>query len=576
MDLKAPTVSEEFNRFKELARPVFVKVALVSVVVGLLAIAPIAYLREVYGPVMNSRSESLLISVTFLLVLAILVTGFFEWIRTQFLNAILVMLSKCLSKRVFYATFNENLLGNSGASTPLSDLRTLRNFVVSPTVGAIFETPVGLLVLSFVFFIHPVMGYVALVGVALSVTITLTTQRLLSPYLNDATKFAQKSQQTLSQYSRGGSSALAMGMLPVMEVIWSRQQDAFLKSQAIASNVQGLGAALNRFIMLLQGSAVLGVGVFLTIIGVLGPEDAALLIVAKFLGYLAIQPLMRLIQGFKSVLQARDSYNRLLDLLSRAQPDLPRMNLPKPRGKLVLTGVGLRAPHSKSKKTLLQGISLNVEPGQVLLIIGGSGSGKSTLARVILGIWPVLIGEVRLDGVDMSTWQKSDLGRYLGYLPQDVELFDGSVAQNIRRFGPIDADKSDKAVQLAGLETLIAGLPNGLNTEIGDSGAFLSAGQRQRIGLARALYGDPKLVVLDEPNAHLDEAGDKALSNAIRYLKRQGSTVILVSHRREVVRDSDLLLLLSSGKQIEFGPTHEVLARLMRGQEHKSSSNKPL
>ena len=566
---------QELTLFKSLIRPLLWKVALISVFTGVLAAAPIAYMREVYGPVMNSRSESVLAWVTLLLVVGLAMAGFLEWIRMRMLGVASVKLNQCLSERVFFSTFRANLLGLPGANSALSDLRVVKNFISSPALGAMFEVPVGLLLLGFIFLIHPLMGYMALLGASLSVVITLLTERAVSPLVTEATLFSQQSQQTLAVYSRGGQSALAMGMLPAMEQAWAQKQANFLRAQAIASNKQGLGSATARVVMLVQGSAVLGVGTFLTLTGVLSPTQGGLLIVAKFLGALAIQPMMRVIQASKSILMARDSYRRLQEFLTGLPKALPSMTLPPPKGKLVVNQISLRAPSSKGERPILRGINFRVEPGQVLAIMGVSGSGKSSLTRVVTGIWPVFIGEVRLDGVDLYSWPKTDLGPHMGYLPQDVELFDGSVAENIRRFGPVDADKLNKAVQLAGLESLIVGLPNGLDTDIGDSGAFLSGGQRQRIGLARALYGDPKLVVLDEPNANLDDAGDTALSNALGHLKKQGSTVILVTHRREILQAADLLLLLSSGQQVEFGPIHDVLRKLKQVREQQASLRKP-
>lgn len=570
MALKRSVQLKEILQFKHLAWPILWKVALVSVFTGVLAAAPIAYMREVYGPVMNSRSESVLAWVTILLLAGLTVAGFLEWIRMRMLGAAAVKLNHCLSERVFYTTFRANLLGIPGANMALTDLRVVKNFMSSPALAAVFEVPVGLLLLGFIFLIHPLMGYMALLGAALSVIITLMTERAISPFVKDATQSSQQAQQTLAVYSRGGQSALAMGMLPAMEQDWSNKQANFLRAQAIASNRQGLGTAISRVIMLIQGSAILGVGTLLTLTGVLSPTQGGLLIVAKFLGALAIAPLMRVIQSSRSILMARDSYYRLLEFLNALPEATPPMTLPPPKGRLVANQISLRAPGSKGQAAILRGINFRVEPGQVLAVMGTSGSGKSSLARVIAGIWPVFSGEVRLDGVELHSWPKTDLGPFLGYLPQDVELFDGTVAENISRFGEADTKKLNRAVDLAGLGPLVKGLPNGFNTDIGDSGAFLSGGQRQRIGLARALYGDPKLIILDEPNANLDESGDMALASAVADLKKQGSTVILITHRREILQSADLLLLLSSGRQVEFGPIHEVLNKLKRVREQQA------
>ena len=532
----------------------------VSIFVGLLNLAPIGYMREVYGPVINSRSEFNLFWFTVILVVALAMAAFLQWVRHELLVAAAMRLSAVLQKRVFTATFQANLQAIPGARMALGDFRQIKNFLASPVAGYVFEAPVGLLFLGLIFFIHPLMGFMSIVGALLTILITVLTERFVGPLITEAGNHSQQAQSRLADYTRNAQVGLAMGMMPSLRARWLKDQSEFLRWQAKASNAQGLGAASSKVVMLLQGSALLGVGTFLTLTGVLSPSAGALLIVAKFLGMLAVQPLMQLVQSWKAISMARDAYRRLVLFLEKI-PEVQRgMRLPPPKGNLVVQAAAIRAPGLKA--TIVSGLEFRVGPGQVLALMGPSGSGKSSLTRLITGIWPPLVGEVRLDGVSLASWPKEELGPHLGYLPQDVELFDGTIAENIARFGQVENDKLALAVAQAGLQDLIDTLPQGLETALGSDGHTLSGGQRQRVGLARALYGSPQVIVLDEPNANLDTAGDAALKAALQGAKARGATVVLVTHRREILEVADLVLILAEGKQRLFGPRDQVFAQI--------------
>ena len=528
-----------------------------SVFSGLLALAPIGYMREVYGPVVTTRSEWTLAMVTLLLVMALVMAAVIEWVRQRVMSAGSVRLATLLGHRIFEATFFANLHNAKGANTALSDLRQVRMFLASPTAAVILDAPIGLLLLGLIFYINSTMGLLSLVGAALTLIIGLITERAVRPTMTEALERAQLANAYAADASRNAEAIQAMGMLGSVRARWMMVQQDYLAKQTAANNHQSLGTATTKVVMLVQGSALLGVGTMLTLLGHMSPQQGALLIVAKLIGALAVRPLMQLIQSWKAVVVFRDSFTRLEAFLNRIQPPQPGMQLPAPSGALEFRKATVTAPGSKD--TLLSDVTVRVEPGQCLAVIGPSGSGKSTLARLATGVWPPRLGEVRLDGVSLSAWPKSELGPHLGYLPQDVELFDGTIRENIARFGPVNAEALALAVSESGLQQILDTLPEGLETLLGSDGARLSGGQRQRVGLARALYGSPHLLVLDEPNASLDAKGDQALAQAIESAKARGAMVVLITHRPEVLELADLLLVLRDGRPVVSGTRQEVL-----------------
>ena len=546
-------------------RPYLLLALLLSVFIALLTLAPIGYMREVYGPVVTARSEATLAWVTLLLVGALAMAACLDWVRQRVQSAAATRLSALLSEKVFDASFRANLMALPGARLALSDFRTVRNFISSPTAAVILDAPMGLMLLGLIFAIHPVMGLLSLAGGVLSIVISLLTERAVRPVMANAVEKSQLASHYAADASKNAEAILAMGMGPSVQGRWQLIQNEYLKLQANATNKQGIGSAMTRSVMLIQGSAILGLGTALTLAGVLSPAAGGMLIVAKLIGAIAMRPMMQLITSWKQVSTARDALERLRTFMTKIPTPEAGMSLPAPRGLLELKGATVMAP--ATKQTILVDQTFTVNPGQVLAVIGPSGSGKSSLARLITGIWAPRLGEVRLDGVSVSQWPKAELGPHVGFLPQDIELFDGTVAENIARFNEPDPAMLARAVELTGLANLLADLPEGLHTQLGDDGARLSGGQRQRIGLARAFYGDPQLLVLDEPNANLDAQGDDALAAAIQGARARGTTIVLITHRKEILSLADLLLVLKDGRPVVFGPMERVLAQLAeRGQ----------
>jgi ATP-binding cassette subfamily C exporter for protease/lipase len=541
-------------------RPYWRQAFVYSTVVSLLALAPIGYMRDVYGPVLDSRSERTLLWVTLLLVVALAMSAGLEWVRSRVFQAASVRLAQEIGPRVFTATFRANLHKVPGARQALSDLRVVRNFITSPTMGVLMDVPLGVIFMLMVFFIHPLMGVMSLVGAALMAGLGWLSEQRMRPLTTQAQQFNSAAQNFAADSGRNALVIEAMGMVPAIQRRWYTFQAQYLRDQAKAADAQSLASALTKFVMLSQGSMLMAVGMLFTLLEILPPSAGAFLIIAKLLGNRAVGPLMQLIGSWRQVVMARDAYNRLDEFLGKVPEPEQRMKMPPPQGLLTVEGAAARAPGTK--RTVVMNVTFTLPPGQVMAVIGPSGSGKSSLARLLVGLTAPIVGTVRLDGVDIASWDKSELGAHLGYLPQDVELFDGTIAQNIARFGTINEEAMAAAVKLAGLQPLIDELPQGLNTEIGDDGATLSGGQRQRVGLARAVYGQPKLVVLDEPNSSLDQQGEADLQQALQDLRQLGCTVIVITHREHLLAAVNTILVLEEGRPLMYGARDKVLAEM--------------
>jgi len=412
-----------------------------------------------------------------------------------------------------------------------------------------------------IFLINPLMGWMSIVGALLSVCLAYFTERDTQPPLTAANRAAIAAQNYANGSLRNAQVIEAMGMQANIHGRWMNRQKEFLYMQATASDKAGAFSSMSKFVQLSQGSLLLGAGCWLSILGQFG-GGGGLMIVASTLGGRVLAPIAQLIGMWKYVVNARDAYGRLDKLMAAVQPKQHGMPLPAPKGMLSVEGVVAGAPGSQA--AIIRGVSFVVPAGQVVAIVGPSAAGKTTLARLLVGVWPAANGKVRLDGVDIFPWNKAELGPHIGYLPQDVELFDGTLAENIARFSHVDMAKVEAAARAVGLHETILSLPQGYETSIGDDGCFLSGGQRQRVGLARAIYGNPRFLVLDEPNSSLDEAGERALVQTLQSLKAQGTTIIVITHRTSVLAAADLMLILQDGQVKAYGPRDEVLAALQR------------
>lgn len=543
-------------------KPVIVKAIGFSTLISLLALMPTVYMLEVYDRVVNSRSGMTLLMLTVLIVLAYAVMELLEKVRGALMRAAGVQVDEALSKRIYDAMFQGFLKRQVGGSMQvLNDLKVVREFLANPALMAILEAPVALVALALIFAISPVLGWASVVGAIAQIGVAYMNERATRKPLNEANRSAVGAQQFAEASLRNAHVMESMGMLDAVHGRWQKRQQEFVDFQATASEGGGLWTAMSKAVQQVMSSLLLGLGAWLLLNNMLN-GGASMMIIGSVLGGRVLAPLSQLVAQWNSVVSVRAAWSRLEMLLIQVPAKPESMPLPAPKG--VLTVEGLMAGAPGQQVPIVRGVQFALNPGEVLAVVGPSASGKTTLARLLVGLWPAMGGKVRLDGADIYTWDKTELGPYLGYLPQGVELLEGTLAENIARFGDVDMAQVEAAAKLVGVHDLIMSLPEGYNSPVGRDGAMLSGGQRQRVGLARALYGKPVFVVLDEPNSSLDEAGDAALANAIAALKQLGTTFVVMTHRTSVLGVADKMLIMRDGAQQAFGPRDEVLAALQQ------------
>ena len=540
-----------------------------SVLAGLLVLVPTVYMFEVYGRVVDSRNVLTLAMLTLMALVALAVMEVLEWARAETLREAGSAFDAELAPRAFEATQSAHLKkGLTLGTQPLTDLRTLRDAFHGAALAAALESPVALIALVVLFLIQPVLGWVALVLALLQTLISWLNERSTTEPLARANQADIQARTYIDGTLRHAEVVAALGMAPDMQARWLRMHRETMTLQARASDNAGMYQALGRGLQITLSSALLGLGAWLLLRDEL-PGGAGMLIVSSVLGARVLAPLVQLVSQWRQVVQARLAWQRLSDLLERMPAAAPSMSLPVPRGHVVVES--LTAAASAGGPPMLRQIGFSLQPGDVLAVIGPSASGKTTLARMLVGLWAPLGGSVRLDGADVSTWNKTELGPHLGYLPQSVELLAGTLAENIARFGEPDMAALHEAARAVGLHDWIAALPQGYDTPVGEEGVMLSGGQRQRVALARALYGAPAFVVLDEPNANLDEAGNQALVQAIAHTKARGATIVVMTHLPGVLAVANKALVLFGGAQRAFGPRDEVLAALQKANQSNNS-----
>ena len=544
--------------------PALKPVLLLGVLINLLSLAPTLYMLEVYDRVVNSRNHTTLAMLTVLVVGLYAIMQVLEWARGQMLQGAGLRFESRLADRVFDAAFVSNLRLGRSSGQPLNDLRVLRDFFAAPALTALMDAPLALAFLLLIFIISPFLGWFSLVVAIAQTGLAWATERLASRPLAEANQGAIEAQQYAVNTLRNAQVVQAMGMLDGLQARWMARQNKVLLLQAQASDHAGGKGALAKLLQNILLSGLLGLACWLSLQGDL-TGGGSMMIVASILGGKALAPLVQLIANWKPLIEATDSWRRLERLLDAVPSAPPRMPLPAHTGALGVEGVVAAAPGSQ--QAILRGVSFALQPGKSLVVVGPSAAGKSTLARLLTGVWPASSGKVRLDGVDVFQWNKAELGPQVGYLPQSIELFDGSIAENIARFGTPDLQQVQAVAQAVGLHEAIMAMPAGYDSRIGEDGAFLSGGQRQRLGLARALYGNPRFVVLDEPNSSLDEAGEQALLRALAALKAAGTTLVFITHRTGMLALADFMLVLQAGQVAAFGPRDEVLARLAQATQ---------
>jgi ATP-binding cassette subfamily C exporter for protease/lipase len=540
--------------------PYFKRAAFFSVFATLLLLAPSGYMLEVYDRVINSRSYMTLGMLTLLVLAAYVLIEVLEWVRSEIMHEAALAFDRNLSGRIFVAIFGANLKHlPGGTAQSMADFRSVKEFLHAPVLLALMEVPVSLLFLVLIFVISPVLGWAAVVAAFLQTLVGWLNERSTQPPLLAANRGAVATQQYADGALRNAQVIEAMGMLHDIHQRWLGKQREFLWFQVKASEHAGFYQAVSKFLQNTVSSMLLGLSAWLLLRNQLN-GGSSVMIVASILGGRVLAPLIQTVAQWQAVVNVRDAYRRLDRLLIEMPLRQAGMKLPTPRGQLQVESLMASAPGSQVP--ILKGVSFSLHPGEVLAVVGPSASGKTTLARLLVGLWPATNGKVRLDGVDVYTWNKVELGPHMGFLPQGVELLDGSVAENVARFGHIDQVLVEAAARAVGLHEFILTLPQGYDTPVGSDGATLSGGQRQRVALARALYGDPAFVVLDEPNSSLDELGEAALSSTIAQSAARGTTFVVMTHRTSVLGVADKMLVLRDGQAQMFGPRNNVLAAL--------------
>lgn len=536
----------------------FITIGVFSAITNLLMLVPSIYMLQVYDRVLQSRNEVTLLMLTLMTLGAFLLMGALELIRSFALVRVGAHLDMTLNKRVYTAAFEQNLKkagGNAGQA--LSDLTNLRQFLTGNALFAFFDAPWFPIYLIVIFYFESSLGYFALAGTAILVVLAYVNEKVSHKPLAEANAMAVAAGTLATNNLRNAEVIESMGMLPNLLGRWFKLHGKFLHLQAEASEKSGIVNAATKFVQVSLQSLILGLGALLVLENKITP---GMMIAASILVGRALQPVQQLIGVWKTWSFTRSAFERLTILLEANPARSAGMALPKPEGALSVEAVTAAPPGSQI--AVLRGVNFSISPGDVVGVIGPSGSGKSTLARLLVGVWPANVGKVRLDGADIFHWNKDELGPHIGYLPQDIELFSGTVGENIARFGEVDPEKVVEAAKRAGVHDMVLHLPQGYDTVLGDGGAGLSGGQKQRLGLARAMYGDPSVLVLDEPNSNLDDLGEQALVAGINDLRQRGKTIVLITHRTSIISVTNKLLLLRDGVGELFGPTNQVLAAL--------------
>ncbi len=528
-----------------------------SMFINILMIVPAIYMLQVFDRAVGSQSVSTLGMLTIIMVALLTAMGFLEWVRGQINSRAGGRLEEILSERTFGNTFRHALFtGGKSSAQPLSDMHGLRNFISGPAINAFFDTPWVPIYIVIMFAFHVYFGLLAVAAVLLLGVLTWSNQRTTGESLKEAGKEQIWTQNYANRHLRNAEVIESMGMMDDVRGRWARHNQRVLGLVGAVARQSGKFTSASRALRITLQSLALGLGAYLAIRQEISP---GMMIAGSILLGRALAPVDQLVGAWNGLQAAREHFMRLEDLFARMPPEQERMRLPEPRGRISVEDIRVVPPGMKMP--VLKGVSFGMAAGESLGVIGPSGAGKSTLARAILGIWPAAMGTVRLDGADINKWERADLGPHIGYLPQDIELFDGSISENIARLGQISSEKTVAAARMAGVHEMILRLPEGYDTSIGASGGVLAGGQRQRVGLARALYDNPRLVVLDEPNSNLDEVGEAALKAALIELGRQGTTVIVITHRPNILSAVERILVLRDGMVADLGAAELIMRK---------------
>jgi len=546
-----------------------VTAALFSLAINVLYLAAPLYMLQVYDRVISSGSEATLVMLTVALLMAFAALAGLDTVRSRVLTRASVRLDRLMAGRVVAATV-EKFDGLASGWQPLRDFDTFRQFITGSGIHAIFDLPWAPIYIGVIFLLHPILGFFALGSAIILVIMALINEWLVRAPSSEAGAAASKNYGFTEMSLRNAEVLQAMGMVGGLLQRWGRDRASMINRQVSASDRAATMQSIIKFLRMAMQSVILGVGAYLVINRM---TTAGAMFAASILLGRALQPVEQTVGQWRGLVSARSAYFRVRDLLLASPPSERSLILPRPQGRLSVEGVHYMSPGNS--KMILRNVSFRLEPGDALGVIGPSGAGKSTLARQIVGVLRPTGGVVRLDGADVSTWPRESMGRYIGYLPQDIELFADTVAANISRFRAGADAEVIRAARMAGVHDMILRLPNGYETQVGEGGAALSGGYRQRIALARAVFDKPSLVVLDEPSSNLDAEGDQALTDCIVQLKQQGTTVVIISHRPATLATVDKILILRDGAVDIIGDRAEVISKLNLPSRVQAVPNNP-
>lgn len=547
--------SDVFGRALGIYRKIIWSTLIFSAAINILLFVGPLYMLQIYDRVLQSQNETTLVMLTVIALAMLVVHALMEFLRSRVLVRTGFQFDEALSGPLFHRVLKASL-ANPGANSQaaLADVGRLREFLTGSGLTAMCDVPWVPLFLVVCYTIHPWIGTVALTGAVLVFILALISELTTKKTLDEANNANQAAQQFANTTLQNAEVIRAMGMEGQLRQRWLNRHDTMMDLQAVASDRAGVISSVSKFVRASMQIAILGVGAYLVLEGQM---SAGVMVAASIMMGRALGPVDQVVGQWKSFVGARQSYRRLKTMFAQVSADIERTALPAPEGRLTVEGLMAFVPGSRTP--VLQGVTFAIEPGQTLAVVGPSGAGKSSLVRTLVGVWPTVSGTVRLDGTEIGHYNADELGRCVGYLPQEVELFAGTIAENIARFREADDMDIIAAAKLAGVHDMIQKLPQGYDTEIGVGGRSLSGGQRQRIGLARALFGNPSLIVLDEPNANLDSEGETALMHALASLKQQSITVVFVSHKMNLLSQADMTLVMKDGRVQRFVPTKQFL-----------------
>ncbi len=546
-------------------RKAFGLMAFISFMTNILGIVPTLYMMNMYDRVLTSRSGVTMVSLVLLVIGIYLFWSGLEWIRNRIMLRISLRIDWDLADRAFDASFRRNASRRkNNIQQVMGDLLTLRQFLTGRPMISVIDAPVAIIYIIVGGLIHPYLAVFALASTLLVTGMALLNRKIATPALRAANEASNEATRLASQCLRHSETALAMGMLPAIRLRWHEKHRWFLQNQINGSEASGIIGWVSGVITKLTPSLQMALGIFLAVEGHI---TGGMVIAATFLINRSVSPLKALINNWKDVVNARVAFERLDELMQEDIVRESRMSLPAPKGRITVQGLALKAPGSG--RIILKGVTIALEPGQMVAVVGPNGAGKSSLLKALLGLWRPESGSVRIDGVEVSDWDHDELGPHIGYVQQDAELFEATVAENIARLGKPDAERVVKAAKIAGIHDLILSFPQGYDTVLSDSAHAVSGGQAQRIAIARALYGDPAVLVLDEPNAKLDDTAETELMAMLQLLRSQGTAIVFSTHRPRLLAMADFMLLLKGGEQVGFGPVREMISHMSERKKDK-------